>query len=150
MRSSALPPVTALATDVLVFIGSDTPNNQPVTTKYMYYAKKHGTKIVVINPFREPGLERLARGVEPRYLDVARSFGASRRAVFWKVLLPALYPYLITGARIGLVHAIRAMVVAEMLTCRFGWILPDADTRASRLRVRITSVVTSGRVCRCM
>jgi ABC-type nitrate/sulfonate/bicarbonate transport system permease component len=28
--------------------------------------------------------------------------------------MPALYPYLITGARIGLVHAIRAMVVAEM------------------------------------
>jgi len=55
-----------------------------------------------------------ARGVEPRFLDVARSFGASRAAVFWKVLLPALYPYLITGARIGLVHAIRAMVVAEM------------------------------------
>jgi len=28
--------------------------------------------------------------------------------------MPALYPYLITGARIGVVHAIRAMVVAEM------------------------------------
>jgi hypothetical protein len=55
-----------------------------------------------------------ARGVEPRFLDVARSFAASRGAVFWKVLMPALYPYLITGARIGLVHAIRAMVVAEM------------------------------------
>ncbi len=55
-----------------------------------------------------------ARGVEPRYLDVARSFGASQLHVFWKVLMPALYPYLITGARIGLVHAIRAMVVAEM------------------------------------
>jgi molybdopterin-dependent oxidoreductase alpha subunit len=47
-----------LDTDLLVFIGSDTPNNQPVTTKYMYYAKKNGTKIVVINPYREPGLER--------------------------------------------------------------------------------------------
>ena len=41
----------------------------------------------------------------------------SRRArlqIFWKVILPALYPYLLTGARIGLVHAIRAMVLAEM------------------------------------
>ncbi|MDZ7309349.1 MAG: FdhF/YdeP family oxidoreductase, partial [candidate division KSB1 bacterium] len=47
-----------LGTDLLVFIGSDTPNNQPVTTKYMYYAKKQGTRIVVINPYREPGLER--------------------------------------------------------------------------------------------
>jgi ABC-type nitrate/sulfonate/bicarbonate transport system permease component len=55
-----------------------------------------------------------ARGVEPRYLDVARAFGASPLHRFWKVLLPALYPYLVTGARIGLVHAIRAMVVAEM------------------------------------
>jgi ABC-type nitrate/sulfonate/bicarbonate transport system permease component len=55
-----------------------------------------------------------ARGVDPRYLDVARSFAAPRAVLFWKVLMPALYPYLITGARIGLVHAIRAMVVAEM------------------------------------
>ncbi len=55
-----------------------------------------------------------ARGVEPRFLEVALSFGASRGHTFWKVLMPALYPYLITGARIGLVHAIRAMVVAEM------------------------------------
>ncbi len=47
-----------IGTDLLVFIGSDAPNNQPVTTKYMYYAKKQGTKIVVINPYREPGLER--------------------------------------------------------------------------------------------
>jgi ABC-type nitrate/sulfonate/bicarbonate transport system permease component len=55
-----------------------------------------------------------ARGLEPRFLDVGRAFAASRLQLFWKVMLPALYPYLITGARIGLIHAIRAMVVAEM------------------------------------
>jgi ABC-type nitrate/sulfonate/bicarbonate transport system permease component len=55
-----------------------------------------------------------ARGVEPRFLEVGRSFGAGPWQSFWNILLPALYPYLITGARIGLVHAIRAMVVAEM------------------------------------
>ncbi|MEF3275549.1 MAG: FdhF/YdeP family oxidoreductase [Chloroflexus sp.] len=47
-----------IGTDVLIFIGSDAPNNQPVTTKYLYYARQHGTRIVVINPYREPGLER--------------------------------------------------------------------------------------------
>ena len=47
-----------IGTDLLILIGSDVPNNQPVTTKYMYEAKRRGTKIVVINPFREPGLER--------------------------------------------------------------------------------------------
>lgn len=47
-----------LGTDLLVFFGSNTPNNQPVTTKYIYYAKQQGTRVVVINPYREPGLER--------------------------------------------------------------------------------------------
>lgn len=55
-----------------------------------------------------------ARGIEPRLLDVGRSFGAPPLARFHKIILPALYPYLVTALRIGLVHAIRAMVVAEM------------------------------------
>jgi ABC-type nitrate/sulfonate/bicarbonate transport system permease component len=55
-----------------------------------------------------------ARGIEPRFVDVGRSFGASPWRRFIKILLPALYPYVLTAMRIGLVHAIRAMVVAEM------------------------------------
>ncbi len=47
-----------IGTDLLVLFGSNTPNNQPVTTKYIYHAKKQGTRVVVINPYREPGLER--------------------------------------------------------------------------------------------
>ncbi len=47
-----------IGSDLLIFIGSNVPNNQPVTTKYLYYAKQQGTKIAVINPYREPGLER--------------------------------------------------------------------------------------------
>jgi len=47
-----------IGSDLLVLFGSDVPNNQPVTTKYMYYAKEQGTKILVVNPFRELGLER--------------------------------------------------------------------------------------------
>jgi ABC-type nitrate/sulfonate/bicarbonate transport system permease component len=55
-----------------------------------------------------------SRGVSRAQLAVARSFGASRSRIFWKVILPSLFPYLITGARIGLVHAVRAMVLAEL------------------------------------
>jgi molybdopterin-dependent oxidoreductase alpha subunit len=47
-----------IGTDLLVLFGSNTPNNQPVTTKYIYHAKKQGTRVAVINPYREPGLER--------------------------------------------------------------------------------------------
>jgi molybdopterin-dependent oxidoreductase alpha subunit len=47
-----------LHSDLIVFFGSNVPNNQPVTTKYLYYAKRNGAQIAVVNPYREPGLER--------------------------------------------------------------------------------------------
>ena len=47
-----------IGADLLVIFGSHLANNQPVTTKYMYYAKKKGTRIMVVNPMREYGLER--------------------------------------------------------------------------------------------
>jgi molybdopterin-dependent oxidoreductase alpha subunit len=33
-------------------------NNQPVAMKYLYHAKKEGTKVAVVNAYREPGMER--------------------------------------------------------------------------------------------
>jgi molybdopterin-dependent oxidoreductase alpha subunit len=47
-----------LGADLIVFFGANTPNNQPVTTKYLYYAKRNGAQIAVVNTYREPGLER--------------------------------------------------------------------------------------------
>ncbi|BFU91742.1 MAG: formate dehydrogenase [Nitrospira sp.] len=47
-----------IGADLLVFVGANPANNQPVTLKYLYKAKKVGTKIVVVNPFVEPGMER--------------------------------------------------------------------------------------------
>lgn len=46
-----------IGSDLLVFFGSNVPNNQPVTTKYIYYAKKEGTQVAVVNPHAEPGLK---------------------------------------------------------------------------------------------
>ena len=47
-----------IGTDLIVFIGSNVANNQPVTTKYLHEAKKAGTRVAVVNPLREPGMER--------------------------------------------------------------------------------------------
>jgi ABC-type nitrate/sulfonate/bicarbonate transport system permease component len=55
-----------------------------------------------------------ARGLSPNQLAVGRSFGASRWKIFFSIMLPSLYPYLLTAARIGLVHAVRAMVTVEL------------------------------------
>ncbi len=45
-------------TDLVIFFGSNPANDQPVTTKYIHEAKKLGTKIVMVNPYLEPGMVR--------------------------------------------------------------------------------------------
>lgn len=47
-----------IGTDLLVFFGSHVANNQPVATKYMYRAKERGTRIAMVNSYREPAMER--------------------------------------------------------------------------------------------
>ncbi|MGB6625732.1 MAG: FdhF/YdeP family oxidoreductase [Candidatus Acidiferrales bacterium] len=47
-----------IGTDLLILVGTNIANNQPVSTKYLYYAKQKGTKVFVVNPYFEPGLER--------------------------------------------------------------------------------------------
>lgn len=47
-----------IGADLVIFFGTNIANNQPVATKYLYYAKQKGTKVFVVNPYFEPGLER--------------------------------------------------------------------------------------------
>jgi molybdopterin-dependent oxidoreductase alpha subunit len=47
-----------IGTDLIVFIGSNVANNQPVMMKYLYHAKKEGTKVALVNPYEEPGMMR--------------------------------------------------------------------------------------------
>src|SRR5690606_6892371 len=45
-------------TDVIVFFGSNPANDQPVALKYLYDAKRLGARVLVVNTYAEPGLER--------------------------------------------------------------------------------------------
>src|SRR5436853_1200229 len=45
-------------TDLIIFFGANPANDQPVTTKYLHEAKQLGTKVVMVNPYREPGMDR--------------------------------------------------------------------------------------------
>jgi molybdopterin-dependent oxidoreductase alpha subunit len=47
-----------IGSDLVILVGTNLANNQPVATKYLYYAKKAGTKVFLVNPYFEPGLER--------------------------------------------------------------------------------------------
>lgn len=45
-------------TDLIIFFGANPANDQPVTTKYLHEAKKLGTKVVMVNPYLEPGMKK--------------------------------------------------------------------------------------------
>lgn len=47
-----------IGSDLVVFIGSNPATNEPVAMKYLYHAKKAGTRIASVNAYREPGMER--------------------------------------------------------------------------------------------
>src|SRR4051794_27090217 len=47
-----------IESDLVVLWGTNPANNQPVFMKYLDRAVKRGTKVVVVNPFLEPGLDR--------------------------------------------------------------------------------------------
>jgi molybdopterin-dependent oxidoreductase alpha subunit len=44
--------------DLIVFFGSNPANDQPVSVKYLHEAKRRGARVVMVNAYREPGMER--------------------------------------------------------------------------------------------
>jgi ABC-type nitrate/sulfonate/bicarbonate transport system permease component len=73
-----------------------------------------------------------ARDVGRRWLDVGRAFSASPLQRFRKIILPAVFPYLLTGARIGVGQALRGMVIAEMFVIvGFGGLVHEAGLEVS-------------------
>ncbi|MGH7338541.1 MAG: molybdopterin-dependent oxidoreductase, partial [Myxococcota bacterium] len=117
-----------IGADLILFFGANTPNNQPVTTKYLYHAKRAGTEIAVVNTYREPGLERYW---VPSVLESAL-FG-TRLADHW-------YEVHTGGDLAFLVGVLKALVEADAVDDRFirahtsGWDAARASAAAADWR----------------
>ena len=60
------------------------------------------------------------RNTDASLLRVARSFGASETLIFRRVVLPGAVPFILTGLRLGVGHALTGVVVAELVAARHG------------------------------
>jgi len=96
-----------IGTDLLVIWGSDLANNQPVSTKYLHYARRAGTRVLVVNPYREPGLERYW------VPSVARS------AVFGSTLMDDFFPVAIGGDRAFANGVLKELIARRALDREF-------------------------------
>jgi NitT/TauT family transport system permease protein len=54
------------------------------------------------------------RDVDPQLLTVARSYGARRRQLYWKVVLPAIVPSVVASMRLGVVFCLLGVLIVEM------------------------------------
>ena len=60
------------------------------------------------------------RGADRSLVDMARAFGATEMALFGRIYLPAALPAVMLGLRLGVVQAVKGMVVGEMLISLVG------------------------------
>jgi len=52
--------------------------------------------------------------VDKRLIETAHSFGAGERQLFFKVIIPASVPFIMSGLRLGIGQAVIGMIVAQM------------------------------------
>ena len=90
------------------------------------------------------------KNVNPGLLRAARSFGATERDIFWKVVLPASVPMLIAGLRLGIGRALMGVVVGELFGATaglgysmayYGALLKTAETIASLVVIVVLGVL---------
>jgi ABC-type nitrate/sulfonate/bicarbonate transport system permease component len=88
------------------------------------------------------------RNVDQTIIDVARNFGAKRRDLVRKVVLPATLPFLFVGVRMGASRAIKGMVVAEMIfaVTGLGYLIVRnaASFRMDRVFVAVIAIALIG------
>lgn len=88
------------------------------------------------------------RNLDPALIKAARSFGASDAQLFRTVVLPGSVPFILTGLRLGLGHALTGVVVGELVAAQAGVGLMMATAGAtfqtSKVFVGLVIVATTG------
>jgi ABC-type nitrate/sulfonate/bicarbonate transport system permease component len=60
------------------------------------------------------------RMIDPAWIEMAQSFGATEGQLWGKVLLPGAFPAILTGLRLGLARSISGMISVELLLVALG------------------------------
>jgi sulfonate transport system permease protein len=87
------------------------------------------------------------RAVPPRYIEVGRTYGFSRRQLLWKVIFPAAFPTIWSSIRYALTKSWLALVVVELLASSEGLGFLMVDSRQLyQLDVMLVAVASIGAI----
>ena len=61
------------------------------------------------------------RHISPSLVEMARSYGASRPALYFKIILWAALPEILAGIRLGLIRGVKGVVIGQLLVAIVGY-----------------------------
>jgi NitT/TauT family transport system permease protein len=61
------------------------------------------------------------RHISPSLIEMARSYGASRPALYSKIILWAALPEILAGIRLGLIRGVKGVVIGQLLVAIVGY-----------------------------
>jgi NitT/TauT family transport system permease protein len=62
-----------------------------------------------------------SRGISPSLMEMARSYGATRWQAFTKIYLWASLPEILAGIRLGLIRAVKGVIIGQLLVSVIGF-----------------------------
>jgi NitT/TauT family transport system permease protein len=100
-------PLTAIVPALMVILGFGLPTM--VVTVFLF-------SVWVIALDTQVGVER----VNPSLIEMGRSFGASKRALYAKIVFFAALPELLAGIRLGLIRGVKGVIIGQLLIAVVG------------------------------
>ena len=100
-------PLTAVVPALMALLGFGLPTM--IVTVFLF-------SVWVIALDTQVGVER----VSPSLLEMGRSFGASKRVLYSRIVLRAALPELLAGIRLGLIRGLKGVVIGQLLIAVLG------------------------------
>lgn len=100
-------PLTAVVPALMALLGFGLPTM--IVTVFLF-------SVWVVALDTQVGVER----VNPSLVEMGRSFGASRRALYSRILFRAALPELLAGIRLGLIRGLKGVVIGQLLIAVVG------------------------------
>jgi NitT/TauT family transport system permease protein len=100
-------PLTAIVPALMALLGFGLPTM--IVTVFLF-------SVWVIALDTQVGVARVSQSL----LEMGRSFGASRRKVLTKIVLPAAVPEILAGVRLGLIRGVKGVIIGQLLIAIVG------------------------------
>ena len=100
-------PLTAIVPALMALLGFGLPTM--IVTVFLF-------SVWVIALDTQVGVARVSQSL----LEMGQSFGASRRQVLTKIVLPAALPEILAGVRLGLIRGVKGVIIGQLLIAIVG------------------------------